>query len=193
MSAHKPDQSKSKVEFKVKTGEECTLQYELPILILDDPFLGLLKSVNVKFTYKDGFKTDAITDDSGMVRMAFGHGNYVDAEISTVFGRYTRRIFVLPAEIGSPDGVWQRLINLGYVSMANPPESPTTPEMLEVALEEFQADHDLSPDGKINGEVVRVLKMTHDEDRDSWSSRGSDELPPEGPFPDDDNPKEKIT
>jgi len=193
MPKYKPDSTQSKVSFKAKTGEKCLLQYEPPILIFDDPFLGLLKNMEVKFTYQDGFKADGVTDDKGVVRMAFGHGNYVDAEMSTRFGLCTRRIFVLTAEIETTDGVWQRLINLGYVPMKQPPESPPNPEKLEAALEEFQADHDLNPNGKINREVIAALKRVHDEDKNAWAARGSEELPPEGPFADDDNPKEKAT
>jgi hypothetical protein len=163
--------------------------YKLSSLIFDDPFLGVMKNEEVRLLYSDGTEINTETDEDGKVEIMSGHGDFVDTEIETEHGKYTKRVFVFPADPDTNDGVWQRLVNLSYTDMEEPDVSPPNDEILASAVQAFQLEHDMDPSAEANSETKAKLEEVHDKDTRSWGDRNWPE-PEDEP---DDEPKAKVS
>lgn len=153
------------------SGQNNPFIYEKLYIVFDDPFMGLQKKVKVDLVYEDGTRMSSETDTMGEVEVSRNHGAYVDAEISTKCGTYRRRVFILPADPSSQDGAWQRLVNLGYVSDEQPSESPPNQMRLAMAVEKFQAEHNIKTTSMLDNFTIRSIQKAHDTENLAWNDR----------------------
>jgi hypothetical protein len=158
------------------SGQDNPFIYERLYIIFDDPFKGLQKKVKVDLAYADGTKVSSETDSTGEVEVSRNHGAYVDAEVSTDCGEWRRRVFILLPDPFTQNGAWQRLVNMGYVSDEQPSESPPSQIKLAMAVEEFQAEHQIKPTGKLEDVTLKSIQEAHDTEILEWHDRTWNEL-----------------
>jgi peptidoglycan hydrolase-like protein with peptidoglycan-binding domain len=149
-------------------------------IILDDPFHALRTGVSVNLTYADGSKGTVESDDDGVITVSTQRGNYVDLAFEADGVEYAHRVFVRLRAIDTPRGVWERLVNLGYIPHEQPPPAPPNDGVLASALEAFQAEHGLEPTGESDEETKRLLREAHDTDTRAWEQRDWGEEPVTG-------------
>lgn len=134
-----------------------TLRLERVDVVIDDPVLGMLPEHDVKVTYANGVKEELISDDEGVITVSAARGEYVDIAFETDIETNRLRCFVVTAAIDTDKGVWQRLVNLGYVDDPDPPSEAPDNETLKGAVQEFQVDHDFDVTGVLENEGRETL------------------------------------
>jgi len=139
-------------------------------LVLDDALFGPARGALVRLTFDDGSSKEFATDHLGVVTFETGH-TFVHVAVQTHEGTREMFVFLLLPPANSPAGIWQRLANLGYVSMRPPPEAPPSPNDLTMAVQEFQADHGLPVSGQADARTFDQIRVAHDDDNRPWNSR----------------------
>ncbi|WP_394840324.1 peptidoglycan-binding protein [Pendulispora rubella] len=141
-------------------------------LVLDDALFGFGSSLLVRLTFEDGSTQDTKADHDGMILLV--DCPHTSVRVTIKSEKSTREWFAflkVPPDT-SPPALWQRLVNLGYVSTRSPPPpAPPKPEALMMAIQEFQADHQLEVTGDRDPKTVEAIRVAHDEDGRAWSSR----------------------
>ncbi|MBW2458883.1 MAG: LysM peptidoglycan-binding domain-containing protein [Deltaproteobacteria bacterium] len=142
---------------------------------LDDPFLGFLGETSVEARYADGSTDTFETDPHGVVEVEVDRwskdGNFVDLTFETDLREHGLRVFIVLEHASSRNGAWQRLVNLGYVPIDEPKAEPEHEALFCAALEEFQADHGIPPNGELDGPTRTALDQWHVDAR-SWGEHG---------------------
>ncbi|MBI2899081.1 MAG: LysM peptidoglycan-binding domain-containing protein [Planctomycetes bacterium] len=128
---------------------------------LDDPFLGFLAGIDVTAKYADGTEEKMRTDDAGIFPARIDcwteKGNFADLKFKTELREHERRVFLVAEHANTPNGAWQRLVNLGYVADPKPPLEPESPDVLAAFVEAFQAEHGTAPTGDLDEGTVAEL------------------------------------
>ncbi|MEJ7732119.1 MAG: peptidoglycan-binding protein [Polyangiaceae bacterium] len=148
-------------------------------LFFDDPFIGFADNVLVDLAFADGSTDKLQTSSAGSVLVELRRGPFADALYRREDVELRVRIFLRPPSVDTPEGTWQRLVNLGYARFDSPGELPETPVDLERAAEEFQQDHRLSITGEPDGATRAALVQAHDVDRRAWKNREWLDPPPD--------------
>jgi outer membrane protein OmpA-like peptidoglycan-associated protein len=149
---------------------------ERVLVILDDPFLGILANLAVQAKYASGLTEQLETDDHGMVAVLLAQGDYVDLEFDTSLRNHILRVFPDPEPCSTPSGGWQRLANLGYVGDAAPLATPPDDMALLVAVSEFQAAHGIAPTGELDDATCSAIDEAH-ASAVPWSEQPEHDLP----------------
>jgi hypothetical protein len=143
-------------------------------IVIDDALFGPLQKRTVKLELEGGAAVEKLTDDAGTIEAPPGaaHG-WISIPQQ---GRPALRLFCAlnPPPASSPAGLWQRLRNLGY----EPPgmtdadaEVASDPKSLQMAIEEFQADHGLPLTGETDDATTLAVERAHDTDSRAWKTR----------------------
>ena len=141
-------------------------------LVLDDALFGFGASLPVRLTFDDGSTQDIKADHDGMILLVDCPHTSVRATVKTEKGAREWFAFLKVPTDTSPRGLWQRLVNMGYVSTRPPPPAdPPRPEALMMAIQEFQAEHQLDVTGDGDPKTIEAIRVAHDEDSRAWSSR----------------------
>lgn len=105
-----------------------------------------------------GHRMEGTTDDDGQIDVALPPGA-TTGQITVGEGseaqHFALRLGRIPP-VGSSAGLRRRLRNLGY-----DPGTPADEEMLRLAIERFQSDHDLPIDGTLNNTLRAKLQQEH--------------------------------
>ena len=160
-------------------------------LLFDDPYLGPCATIALDVDFADGSSERFMTDPAGAVVVEVARGPFADVTYEREGITQHRRVFLKPPDVATDEGVWQRLVNLGYVPAERPGLLPETAEELAMAIEEFQADHRLPITGVADGATREKLREAHDMDRTAWRDRTPDEQPAPGVT--DPEPKSSLT
>ena len=90
--------------------------------------LGILNDMEVSVRYADGTADSQKTNSEGVLFLEIGlwseEGNFVDLEFETELRVHKLRVFLVTEHASTPNGAWQRLVNLGYVSEEEPKAEP---------------------------------------------------------------------
>ncbi|WP_394827322.1 contractile injection system protein, VgrG/Pvc8 family [Pendulispora albinea] len=143
---------------------------EMVRVVLDDALFGQAVGTPVRLTFDDGSTKDVTTDGQGAVVFESTHKS-VRATVETPHGPRESFAYLRVPPESSPMGQWQRLVNLGYVSTRPPPASPPSADALAMAIQEFEADHQLPVTGKAGPDTVERLRAAHDDDERPWHAR----------------------
>jgi hypothetical protein len=160
-------------------------------IVFDDPLVGLCDGVGVDVVFADGSAERLMTDPAGAIVVELGRGPFADATYERETTVQERRVFLKPPDVATEEGVWQRLMNLGYVPAKRPGALPETAKEIAMALEAFQCAHRLSITGAADAETRERLREAHDADRTAWRDR--DWLEPSAPGPNSPRPKAAVT
>ena len=142
-------------------------------ILLDDPFLGILSGIEVTMKYEDGSQKSAVTDENGIVKVSRTKGKFVDLKFTTELREHQLRVFISLEEASSPNGTWQRLVNMGYVDELQPPSEPSDPDELASAVEEFQSEHGITPTGELDARTLEKLTSVYTSST-TWGDIGAD-------------------
>jgi len=175
----------------VRSPCEGLRDVQLVEIVLDDPYLGFVGNVDVDLVYADGSKETLATTPKGALIVELSKGPFADITYERAGVTRAWRVFLQPADVSTDEGVWQRLVNLGYSSRRDPGESPNDANALSLAVEAFQADHRLAITGTIDADTRDRLVTAHDIDRRGWSERDWYDVP--APAPGDPEPKATET
>ena len=160
-------------------------------LVFDDPYLGPCETLALDVDFANGLTERLMTNPAGAVVVELARGPFADVTYRREKITQRRRVFLKPPEVATDEGVWQRLVNLGYVRAERPGPLPETAEELTAALAMFQVDHRLPVTGAADGVTREKLREAHDMDREAWRERDWSEPPARGP--DDPRPKTAVT
>ncbi len=162
-------------------------------LAIHHPVEGALADKDVVVSIPDGTEEAGKTDENGIVRLS----NLSSAIYRIRFEHKGEKIDQTVASqldpIDTKEGVWQRLINLGYVKIDNPGSKPPEEgDDFTVAVMAFQLAYSLETDtGEVDEETRTALLKAHDEDDRTWKDRDW----PEVEFDDDaiEDSKSEVT
>ena len=160
-------------------------------LVFDDPYLGFCDSILVDHAFADGSRLSLTTSPRGAVIVELARGPFVDATYEREGITQRRRVFLKPPDVSLDEGVWQRLVNLGYASAREPGPLPRDAAELSMALEEFQCNHRIPITGASDGVTRERLHEAHDVDRRAWKDRPFFDFPVVSPG--DLNRKSSVT
>jgi len=161
-------------------------------VILDDPLYGLVASQSVELLYGDGTTRTASTDEEGVVEVDALRGVSVKIRFGQGDEPRERLVFLDLPSVDSDVGVWQRLHNLGYGQVADPPAEPDDQNELLRMANNFAMENGLEPGLIIESPVRVALRTAHDHDMRSWPNRFEQEeaLPEEV---EGENDKESVS
>lgn len=141
------------------------IRRSVPVWI-DDPFLGPLGKLDVTVKYADGSEESLKTDDRGAIEVRLERwseqGNYADLKFKTELREHKRRVFLVVEHADTKIGAWQRLVNLGFVDLAEPKCEPENDDVFAATLEAFQAENGILPDGELDPETSSALEDRHE-------------------------------
>lgn len=170
---------------------EFDVDQEVTSIVIDDPLFGVAKGLTVEITYEEQEPIEAITDGGGRLPIEPSRGTFADLRYTWQGQEITRRIFTAIDDVASPEGAWQRLVHLGYVSRPEPERTAPDGDALGDALQRFQLDYSLEPSAEHDDETTTMLLRAHDQDLRPWRDRDWDL--PEEPEPDVDKPKLEVS
>jgi hypothetical protein len=132
----------------------------IPVLI-DDPLLGYPVEMDVKVKYADGATEALETDKYGVVLVAPDHGPWADLEFTTELREHRARVFIDVKDAALDEGVWRRLVNLGYVTDPEAPAAPPSDDALMAIVESFRADHGIEPVGDLDDRTREAVELSY--------------------------------
>jgi outer membrane protein OmpA-like peptidoglycan-associated protein len=157
-------------------------------IVFDDPLLGVASNIEVQLTFANGRSESVKTNGDGIITVNARPGSFVDTAYERQGIQHRGRVFLNPPDINSEAGIWQRLVNLGYARIAQPPAVPGSQLQLDMALQEFQSAFRIASRGTLDEATRHRLREAHDEDPRPWNTREWFQTPNVGP----DSPQPKA-
>jgi len=177
---------------RLTNSSPCEVPREIDrvTIVFDDPMLGFAGQVEINLRFSNGSQRQVQTNDVGEITVDARVGDFVDIEYKRNAMKQVRRVFLRPIDVSANQGAWQRLSNLGYVYEATAPETPQEFELF-VAVQRFQCDFGVLPDGELTDSVRAAIRDAHDQDVTEWKKRIWAREP--SPGPDDPDVKSDIS
>ncbi len=154
---------------------------------IQDPIEGGIASLQVTIHFEDGSTVSKTTDSKGCLEFECAkEQKFVKFEYKQGNKTYILEYFPRPAPVDTDDGIWQRLVNLGYWGEGDAPRSPSE-EQLQAALQAFQMDFEIDATGKTDAETQDKLVELSSNDK-YWKDESFSTVENQN----DDKPKEKV-
>ncbi|HEX2955757.1 MAG TPA: peptidoglycan-binding domain-containing protein, partial [Chitinispirillaceae bacterium] len=154
---------------------------------IQDPVEGGIASIQVTIHFEDGSTVSKTTDSKGCLEFECTKDQkFVKFEYKRGNKTHILEYFPRPAPVDTDDGIWQRLVNLGYWGEGDAPLSPSK-EQLQAVVQAFQMDFEIDATGKMDAETQDKLVEQSSENK-YWKDESFSSVENYN----DDKPKEKV-
>jgi hypothetical protein len=134
----------------------------------------------IEIIYQNGARGKAVVQPNGVLEADADKGSYLTFEGKTPRGRINKkRIYILFDDISTPEGCWQRLLNLDYGDHQKAIDHGFEEGDLAVMVQNFQMLFDLVATAECDADTQKVLDavMKHPETRQNLLDRSRELLP----------------